>query len=106
MVTTAQVTIDASHIGCHDALSRSLIAVGLRRWRAPEAVRVRALLAAAASYASLFLLLLWGLLEPLELFVAERAESSGLQIHDVDETDEVDAGLIEAVPAGAKLPGK
>jgi hypothetical protein len=37
----------------------ALIAVGLRRWRRPEAVRVRAMLAAAASYASLFLVLLW-----------------------------------------------
>ena len=32
---------------------------GLRRWRRPEAVRVKAVLAAAASYATLFLLLLW-----------------------------------------------
>jgi hypothetical protein len=40
-------------------LSTPLVAVGLRRWRRPEAVRVRVLLAVAASYASLFLLLLW-----------------------------------------------
>ena len=46
-------------IGLHAIQALALIAVGLRRWRAPEAVRVRALLAAAASYASLFLLLLW-----------------------------------------------
>jgi len=46
-------------IGLHALQALALIAVGLRRWRAPEAVRVRALLAAAASYASLFLLLLW-----------------------------------------------
>ena len=46
-------------IGLHAIQALALIAVGLRRWRRPEAVRVRALLAAAASYASLFLLLLW-----------------------------------------------
>jgi hypothetical protein len=46
-------------IGLHAIQVLALIAVGLRRWRAPAAVRVRAVLAAAASYASLFLLLLW-----------------------------------------------
>jgi hypothetical protein len=46
-------------IGLHAIQALALIAVGLRRWRVPEAVRVRTLLVAAASYASLFLLLLW-----------------------------------------------
>jgi hypothetical protein len=46
-------------VGLHALQALALIAVGLRRWRRPEAVRVKALLAAAASYASLFLLLLW-----------------------------------------------
>ena len=46
-------------IGLHAMQTLALIAVGLRRWRRPESVRVRAVLAAAASYASLFLLLLW-----------------------------------------------
>ncbi len=46
-------------IGLHAIQALALIAVGLRRWRRPDAVRVRAVLAAAASYASLFLLLLW-----------------------------------------------
>ena len=46
-------------IGLHAVQALALIAVGLRRWRRPEVVRVRALLVAAASYASLFLLLLW-----------------------------------------------
>jgi hypothetical protein len=44
-------------IGLH--AMQALIALGLRRWRRPEAVRVKALLAAAASYELLFLLLLW-----------------------------------------------
>jgi hypothetical protein len=46
-------------IGLHAMQALAFIAIGLRRWRRPEAVRVRLLLAAAASYASLFLLLLW-----------------------------------------------
>jgi hypothetical protein len=49
-------------IGLHAIQALAVIAVGLRRWRRPEAVRVRAVLAAAASYATLFLLLLWGAL--------------------------------------------
>ena len=46
-------------IGLHAIQALALVAVALRRWRAPEALRVRAVLVAAASYASLFLLLLW-----------------------------------------------
>jgi hypothetical protein len=46
-------------IGLHAIQALALIAVGLRRWRRSETVRVRMLLLAAASYASLFLLLLW-----------------------------------------------
>ena len=49
----------AHFIGLHAIQVLALVAIGLRRWRVPEAVRVRALLAAAASYASLFLVLLW-----------------------------------------------
>jgi hypothetical protein len=46
-------------MGLHAIQALALMAVGLRRWRRPEAVRVRAVLAAAASYASLFVVLLW-----------------------------------------------
>jgi hypothetical protein len=46
-------------VGLHAVQAMALIALGLRRWRRPERVRVRAMLAAAGSYASLFLLLLW-----------------------------------------------
>ena len=49
-------------IGLHAIQALALVAVGLRRWRRPEAVRVRTVLATAVSYASLFLLLLWGAL--------------------------------------------
>jgi hypothetical protein len=52
----------AHFIGLHALQALALIAVALRRWRRPESVRVRVLLAAAASYASLFLLLLWAAL--------------------------------------------
>jgi hypothetical protein len=48
----------AHFIGLHAIQALALLAVGLRRWRRPEAVRVKVVLAAAASYASLFLLLL------------------------------------------------
>ena len=49
----------AHFIGLHAIQTLALVAIRLRRWRRPEAVRVQALLAAAASYASLFFLLLW-----------------------------------------------
>ena len=49
-------------MGLHAIQALALVAVGLRRWRRLKAVRVKALLAAAASYASLFVLLLWGAL--------------------------------------------
>jgi hypothetical protein len=49
-------------MGLHSIQGLALVAVGLRRWRRPEAVRVRTVLAVAVSYASLFLLLLWGAL--------------------------------------------
>jgi hypothetical protein len=46
-------------IGLHAIQILALVAVGLRGWRRPESVRVRAVLVAAASYAALFLILLW-----------------------------------------------
>ena len=46
-------------IGLHAIQALALVAIGLTRWRRPEVVRVRAMLTAAASYAALFLLLLW-----------------------------------------------
>jgi hypothetical protein len=49
-------------VGLHAIQALALIAVVLRRWRRPDAVRVRTVLAAAVSYASLFILLLWGAL--------------------------------------------
>ena len=49
-------------VGLHAIQVLALFAVALRRWRRPEDVRVRAVFAGAASYALLFLLLLWGAL--------------------------------------------
>jgi hypothetical protein len=49
-------------IGLHALQALALVAVFVRRWRRPEAVRVTAVLAAATSYASLFLLMLWNAL--------------------------------------------
>jgi hypothetical protein len=46
-------------IGLHAIQALALITIGLRRWRWPEAVRVKVVLVAASSYALLFLLLLW-----------------------------------------------
>jgi hypothetical protein len=46
-------------IGLHAVQALGLIAFGLQRWRRPESVRVRVLLTSAASYASLFVVLLW-----------------------------------------------
>ena len=49
----------AHFVGLHAIQALALLAIGLRRWRRPESVRVKAVLVAAASYTSLFLLLLW-----------------------------------------------
>jgi hypothetical protein len=46
-------------IGLHGLQALALIGLGLRYWRRSEAVRLKVMFAAAASYASLFLLLLW-----------------------------------------------
>jgi hypothetical protein len=49
-------------IGLHAIQAFALIAIAVRRWRRSEAVRVKAVFVAAASYTSLFLLLLWSAL--------------------------------------------
>jgi hypothetical protein len=45
-------------VGLHAIQALGLVAIGVRRWRRPESIRVRAMLTAATSYASLFLVLL------------------------------------------------
>ena len=58
----------------------ALIAIGVRQWRRPEGVRVRAVLAAAASYASLFLLLLWGALRGQSLVAPDAMVLASIAI--------------------------
>jgi len=67
-------------IGLHAIQTLALIAVGLRRWRRSEAIRVRTLLAAAASYASLFLLLLWDALRGQSVVVPDATALASIAI--------------------------
>ena len=67
-------------LGLHAIQVLALIAIGLRRWRAPETARVTALLAAAASYASLFLVLLWGALRGQSLVAPDAAALGAILI--------------------------
>ena len=66
-------------IGLHAMQALPLIAVGLWRWHRPDAVRVRLLLAAAASYAGLFGVLLWQALSGTTV-MAGFAATSGLLV--------------------------
>jgi hypothetical protein len=73
-------------IGLHAIQLLALVGVGLTRWRRSVAVRVRVVFAAAVSYASLFLLLLWGALRgqsvaaPDEIAVASIAIWAALTV--------------------------
>jgi hypothetical protein len=49
-------------LGLHAIQALALLALALRRWRRPDAVRARVVQIAAASYAALFGLLLWSAL--------------------------------------------
>jgi hypothetical protein len=67
-------------VGLHAIQAFALVAVGLRRWRRSEAVRLRALLAVAASYAALFLLLLWEALRGTSLMAPDAAALASMVI--------------------------
>lgn len=67
-------------VGLHALQALALVALALRRWRRPEAVRVRAVLAAAASYASLFLLLLWAALRGRSIAAVDAVALAPLAI--------------------------
>jgi hypothetical protein len=67
-------------IGLHSIQALALLAVGLRWWRRPEAVRVRAVLAAAASYALLFVLLLWAALRGQSIVAPDATALASLAI--------------------------
>ena len=49
-------------VGLHALQVLALVGVGLRRWKRSDETRVRAVFAMAASYTTLFVLLLWGAL--------------------------------------------
>jgi hypothetical protein len=59
-------------LGLHAIQVLALMALALRRWRRPEAVRVKAVLAATVSYAALFFLLLWQALHGQSLVAPDR----------------------------------
>ncbi len=67
-------------IGLHALQAFALIAVGLRRSRRPEAVRVKVLVSAAASYASLLALLLWTALRGQSLVAPDVVALTSLVI--------------------------
>jgi hypothetical protein len=67
-------------IGLHAIQALALIAMALGRWRRPEAVRVKALVAAAASYASLFVLLLWQALRGYSLIAPDATAATAIVI--------------------------
>jgi hypothetical protein len=65
-------------VGLHAMQVLPLFAVGLRRWRRSDAARTRVLLAIAASYAALFLLLLSQALRGQSLLGAGATTSAAL----------------------------
>jgi hypothetical protein len=67
-------------VGLHAVQVLALVALALRRWRRPEAVRVRAVFAAAASYAALFLLLLWGAMRGRSVVAPDAAALASMAI--------------------------
>ena len=67
-------------LGLHAIQTLALIAIVVGRWRRPEAVKVRAVFAAAASYASLFALLLWGALRGQSIVLPDAAMFASLAV--------------------------
>ncbi len=67
-------------LGLHAIQALALIAIVVGRWRRPEAVKVKAVFAAAASYASLFALLLWGALRGQSVVSPDAAMFASLAI--------------------------
>lgn len=67
-------------VGLHAIQALALAALALARWRRPEAARVRATLAVAASYAALFALLLWQALRGQSLAAPDAATLASLGI--------------------------
>jgi hypothetical protein len=67
-------------IGLHALQVLALIAVATRRWRRPERDHVRLILAATASYASLFGLLLWEALRGVSIVAPDRLALASMAV--------------------------
>jgi hypothetical protein len=67
-------------MGLHAVQALALAALAVRRWRRAERVRVRAVVAFAASYASLFLLLLWNALRGHSVVAPDRLAFQALGV--------------------------
>lgn len=67
-------------IGLHAIQVLALFVIALRRWRRPESIRVRAVLAFATSYALLFVLLLWEALRGHSLIAPDGLATAALGI--------------------------
>jgi hypothetical protein len=65
-------------IGLHAIQALAIVALFLRAWHRPERVRVRAMLAAAASYTLLFCLLLWTALRGQSIAALDTAASASI----------------------------
>jgi hypothetical protein len=59
-------------VGLHAVQALAIFALPLRRFRRPEAVRVRMMIAAAASYTALLLLLIWGALSGQSIVAPDK----------------------------------
>jgi hypothetical protein len=67
-------------VGLHAIQVLALVAVTLGRWRRPEHVRVSLVIAASGSYATLFLLLVWGALRGQSVVAPDGAALASLAI--------------------------
>ncbi len=67
-------------MGLHAVQALALLALALRRWRRPDATRVKAVLAGTASYATLFALLLWQALRGRSLIAPDATALTSLAI--------------------------
>jgi len=89
-------------LGLHAIQALALIAIGLGRWRSSEAVRARAVLAASASYAALFVVLLWGALRGQSLVAPDAAALASIAIWAVATL--LALGWIGAAPSRVNSP--
>jgi hypothetical protein len=67
-------------VGLHAIQVLAIVAVGLRRWRRAEAARVEIVTVAAASYATLFVLLLWEALRGSSVIAPDATSLAALAI--------------------------